>query len=123
MSNVVGDVDNMFKDFVPMQLACLRKYTDLIPGTKKTVDTLRSDFGLKIGSTTGFLKNMVDILLEDAKKQGYQPDASVAGRFFAENKAKEYVINSRHFYTRWINCLQLMTLLFLAHPSRRLRGS
>ena len=80
----------MFKDFVPMQLACLRKYTDLIPGTKETVDTLRSDFGLKIGSTTGFLKNMVDILLEDAKKQGYQPDASVAGRFYAENKAKEY---------------------------------
>lgn len=74
-----GDVDNMFRDFVPMQLACLRKYTDLIPGTKETVNTLRSEFGLKIGSTTGFLKNMVDILLEDAKKQGYQPDASVAG--------------------------------------------
>lgn len=74
-----GDVDNMFKDFVPMQLGCLRKYTDLIPGTAETVNTLRSEFGLKIGSTTGFLKNMVDILLEDAKKQGYQPDSSVAG--------------------------------------------
>lgn len=76
-----GDVDNMFKDFVPMQLGCLRKYTGLIPGAAETVNTLRSEFGLKIGSTTGFLKNMVDILLEDAKKQGYQPDSSVAGRF------------------------------------------
>ena len=71
----------MFKDFVPMQLGCLRKYTELIPGTVDTVNTLRSEFGLKIGSTTGFLKNMVDILLEDAKKQGYQPDSSVAGRY------------------------------------------
>ena len=34
---------------------------------------------MKIGCTTGFYKSMVDILLEDAKKQGYVPDASVAG--------------------------------------------
>ena len=34
---------------------------------------------MKIGSTTGFTKSMVDVLLEDAKKQGYVPDASVAG--------------------------------------------
>ena len=80
MISFSGDVDRMFKDFVPMQLGCLKKYTDLIPGTAETVKTLRSEFGLKIGSTTGFLKSMVDVLLEDAKKQGYQPDASVAGR-------------------------------------------
>ncbi|WAR11467.1 PHNX-like protein [Mya arenaria] len=60
-----GDVDNMFKDFVPMQLGCLRKYTDLIPGT--------------IGSSTGFVRSMVDILLEEGKKQGFHPDCTVAG--------------------------------------------
>ncbi|KAL3854830.1 hypothetical protein ACJMK2_014073 [Sinanodonta woodiana] len=74
-----SDVDNMFKDFVPMQLSCLRQYTELIPGTTKSVDTLKKEFKLKIGCTTGFLKSMVDVLLEDAKKQGYVPDASVAG--------------------------------------------
>lgn len=74
-----GDVDNMFKDFVPMQLECLRKYTTLIPKTAETVNVLRNDFGVKIGSTTGFLRSMVAILLEDAKKQGYVPDSSVAG--------------------------------------------
>ncbi len=74
-----GDVDNMFKDFVPMQLDCLRKYTDLIPGCVESINTLRSEFNMKIGSTTGFLKSMVDILLEEAKKQGYEPDSSVAG--------------------------------------------
>ena len=74
-----GDVDNMFKDFVPMQLGCLRRYTDLIPGTAETVKQLRGEFSLKIGSTTGFLKSMVDVLLEEAAKQGYVPDSSVAG--------------------------------------------
>jgi len=74
-----GDVDKMFADFVPMQLGCLRKYTDLIPGTVQAVRQLRDEFNVKIGHTTGFLSSMVDVLLEDAKKQGYVPDASVAG--------------------------------------------
>lgn len=74
-----GDVDNMFKDFVPMQLACLRTYTDLIPGTADAVNTLKKEFKCKIGSTTGFLRSMVDVLVEDANKQGYYPDVTVAG--------------------------------------------
>ena len=73
------DVDDLFKDFVPMQLECLSKYTTLIPGAADTVNTLRNEYNVKIGSTTGFTKVMVDVLLKDAKKQGYEPDISVAG--------------------------------------------
>ncbi len=73
-----GDVDRMFADFVPMQLECLRQYTSLLPGVAETTQRLQKD-GIKIGSSTGFVRSMVDILEEDAKKQGYTPDASVAG--------------------------------------------
>ena len=73
-----GDVDRMFADFVPMQLECLRQYTGLLPGVAETSQRLQKD-GIKIGSSTGFVRSMVDILEEDAKKQGYTPDASVAG--------------------------------------------
>ena len=73
-----GDVDRMFDDFVPMQLDCLREYTTLLPGVAETLQTLQGQ-GIKIGSTTGFVRSMVDILEEDAAKQGYTPDASVAG--------------------------------------------
>jgi phosphonoacetaldehyde hydrolase len=73
-----GDVDRMFADFVPMQLECLRRYTTLLPGVAETTQKLQKE-GIKIGSTTGFLRSMVDILEEDAKKQGYTPDSSVAG--------------------------------------------
>lgn len=66
----------MFADFVPMQLECLRQYTGLLPGVAETTQKFQ-DQGIKIGSTTGFV--MVDILEEEAKKQGYVPDASVAG--------------------------------------------
>ena len=74
-----GDVDRMFADFVPMQLECLRQYTGLLPGVAETTQRLQKDYGIKIGSSTGFVRSMVDILEEDAKKQGYTPDASVAG--------------------------------------------
>lgn len=73
-----GNVDKMFADFVPMQLECLRRYTTLLPGVAETTQKLQKD-GIKIGSSTGFVRSMVDILEEDAKKQGYVPDASVAG--------------------------------------------
>jgi phosphonoacetaldehyde hydrolase len=72
------DVDRMFADFVPMQLDCLRKYTTLLPGVAETTQRMQRD-GLKLGSTTGFVRSMVDILEADARKQGYVPDASVAG--------------------------------------------
>ncbi len=73
-----AEVDAMFTDFVPMQLECLREYTALLPGVAETTQKLQAE-GIKIGSSTGFLRAMVDILEEDAKKQGYVPDASVAG--------------------------------------------
>ena len=71
-------VDAMFADFVPMQLACLRQYTTLLPHVAEVVKKFQKD-GIKIGSSTGFVRSMVDILEADAKKQGYVPDASVAG--------------------------------------------
>ncbi|MCG6859367.1 MAG: phosphonoacetaldehyde hydrolase [Salaquimonas sp.] len=73
-----ADVDMMFADFVPAQLDCLRKYTDLLPGVAEVTQRLQKQ-GIKIGSTTGFTRSMVDILEEEAAKQGYKPDSSVAG--------------------------------------------
>ena len=72
------DVAAMFDHFVPTQIACLRKYTALLPGVAEVCKRLQSQ-GLKLGVSTGFVRSMVDILEEEAKKQGFVPDASVAG--------------------------------------------
>ncbi len=73
-----SDVDKMFADFVPAQVACLPQYTDLLPGTAEVTQRLQKD-GIKLGVSTGFLRVMVDVLLEAAIKQGFRPDATVAG--------------------------------------------
>jgi phosphonoacetaldehyde hydrolase len=70
------DVDRMFADFVPLQLECLSEYSALIPGTLETVAALRAR-GIKIGSTTGYLRDMMEINLRDGKQQGYDPDSTV----------------------------------------------
>lgn len=70
------DVEEMFRDFIPLQLACLADYADLIPGTLEAVGEFRRR-GLKIGSTTGYTEEMTNVLAAEAKRRGYSPDATV----------------------------------------------
>lgn len=71
-----SDVEAMFADFVPLQLECLSEYSELIPGTLDVVKAIRKR-GCKIGSTTGYMTEMMKINLRDAAKQGYVPDSTV----------------------------------------------
>lgn len=73
------DIKEMYDDFVPVTLESLPKYSALIEGCANAMNILKNEFNMKIGCTTGFTSPMVDILLAEAKKQGYVPDASVAG--------------------------------------------
>ena len=79
------DVEQMFRDFVPLQLDCLAKYADLIPGTLEAVAEFRRR-GLKIGSTTGYTTEMMEVLQEEARKRGYVPDSSVCASQVPEGR-------------------------------------
>ncbi len=72
-----ADVDAMFAEFVPLQLACLANNAEPIPGCLDTVARLRAR-GIKIGSTTGFTREMMDVLLPETARRGYAPDTIVA---------------------------------------------
>jgi phosphonoacetaldehyde hydrolase len=72
-----ADVDDIYERFVPLQLSCLVEYSSLIPGVLDSVRRCR-DRGLKIGSTTGYTRAMLDVLLESSAKEGYRPDCSIA---------------------------------------------
>ena len=71
-----GDVDRLYQQFIPRQLDCLASYSRLIPGVADAVARLRAR-GLKVGSTTGYNRAMLDYLLEQAARQDYVPDAAV----------------------------------------------
>jgi phosphonoacetaldehyde hydrolase len=71
------DVERLFQAFIPLQLAALPNFLDVIPGVVPTVDGMRTR-GMKIGATTGYNVEMMGLCQEAAAKEGYVPDVSVA---------------------------------------------
>ena len=72
-----ADVDALFVDFVPLQVAGLPQYAGLLPGSAEACLYMQQELNLKLGSTTGFTRAMVDVLLDTAVKEGYTPDYTV----------------------------------------------
>lgn len=70
------DVRELFEAFIPLQMGCIEEYSDVIEGVPELVEKLRSA-GIRIGSTTGYTRPMLDCLLPKAARQGYVPDAIV----------------------------------------------
>ncbi|RBP17654.1 phosphonoacetaldehyde hydrolase [Roseiarcus fermentans] len=67
------DIDEIYRVFVPLNVEVVADYADLIPGTAETIARLRA-LGLKIGSTTGYTREIMAPLLPLAAEQGYTPD-------------------------------------------------
>lgn len=71
-----ADVDAMFAEFVPLQLSVLTRHADPVPGCLTAVAALRAR-GIRLGSTTGFTRAMMDVLAPEAARNGFAPDVIV----------------------------------------------
>jgi phosphonoacetaldehyde hydrolase len=71
-----ADIDRMYDEFLPLQLACLPSYSELIPGTLETAAALRAR-GVKIGTSTGYSRKLMDVVEAEARRRGFVPDAVV----------------------------------------------
>jgi phosphonoacetaldehyde hydrolase len=70
------DIQEMYSDFQPIQMRCLADYADLIPGTLEAVTALRLQ-GVRIGTTTGYFTEAMELIIKEAAWRGYQPDSNV----------------------------------------------
>jgi len=66
-------VERLFARFRELDRAVVARFTDLIPGAAKVAGDLRAR-GMKIGSSTGYNRDVMDTVLEAAARQGYSPD-------------------------------------------------
>ena len=71
------DVDELYSDFVPLQLRVIRDYSSLIPGTIEAAAEFRRR-GLKIGTTTGYDAEMAAAVAGEARKAGFEPECVVS---------------------------------------------
>ncbi|UJR10850.1 hypothetical protein I4U23_015038 [Adineta vaga] len=72
-----NDVNEIYKRFMPLQIAKVGEYSTLIPGALESIKALRK-LDLKIGSTSGYPKEVMDKLVPLAAHAGYSPDCIVA---------------------------------------------
>ncbi len=71
-----ADIDAIYADATRLQIDCLKDYADPIPGVLKTLAQLRQR-GIKIGSCTGYVTAMMDVLVPAAAAKGFAPDTWV----------------------------------------------
>jgi phosphonoacetaldehyde hydrolase len=70
------DVDDLYSKFLPLQKEILAANSHVIPGCVEAVAACRAR-GIRIGSSTGYTQELMDILTPLARSQGYEPDAMV----------------------------------------------
>jgi phosphonoacetaldehyde hydrolase len=70
------NIDGLFEQFIPLQTAVLKEYAEPIPSVIEATVELRKR-GVKIGSTTGYLRAMMATLAPIAAAYGYHLDCIV----------------------------------------------
>lgn len=71
-----ADIDAVYAVFVPKNTAVAASYATLIPGAAEIAAQLKAE-GLKIGSTTGYTREIMAKILPEAERQGFAPDSLV----------------------------------------------
>lgn len=80
-----ADVDRIYEVFVPMNVDVIPDFADMIPGALDAVSALRGR-GLKIGSTTGYNREIMERLVPIARDLGYAPDNLVCAGDLAHGR-------------------------------------
>ncbi|MEZ6063833.1 MAG: phosphonoacetaldehyde hydrolase [Planctomycetaceae bacterium] len=86
-----ADIDAMYDDFLPLQKQTLHHHSKLIDGVPELVDWCRSR-GLKIGSSTGYTRELLQIVTAAAAEQGYVPDCSLGSEDAPKGRPAPFLI-------------------------------
>lgn len=71
-----ADVQSMYEEFLPLQKRVLLQGSEVIPGIVDAVAALRAH-GIRIGSTTGYTRELMAVVAPAAAAQGYAPEAII----------------------------------------------
>jgi phosphonoacetaldehyde hydrolase len=86
-----ADIDRVYQRFVPLQLECLSEYSAVIEGVPEAAERARSR-GLRIGSTTGYTRAMLDLLIALSAREGFIPDSSVSPEDAGAGRPQPFMI-------------------------------
>lgn len=84
------DIDRMYAAATPLQIEVLPTYTHMIDGVLDVVARLRGR-GIKVGSTSGYNRAMLDVCAGLAAAQGYVPDCAIAADEVTEGRPAPFL--------------------------------
>ncbi len=79
------DIDALYGVFVPKNVSVAADYADVIPGVAEVVRALRAE-GVRIGSSTGYTREIMARIAPRAAEQGFAPDSLVCTGDTAEGR-------------------------------------
>ncbi len=79
------DIDALYDVFLPKNVSVAADYADVIPGVAAVVKALRAE-GVKIGSSTGYTREIMARIVPRAAEQGFAPDSLVCTGDTAEGR-------------------------------------
>jgi phosphonoacetaldehyde hydrolase len=80
-----ADIDQLYDVFVPLNTEVVADFCTLIPGALDMAKAVRAR-GMKLGSTTGYVRPIMERVLPLAAAQGYQPDNLVCAGDLADGR-------------------------------------
>lgn len=84
-------IEAMYNDFLPLQKKTLGNHSQMIEGVCETINWCREQ-GLKIGSTTGYTRELLQIVAAAAAEQGYVPDCALGVEDAPAGRPAPYLI-------------------------------
>lgn len=72
-----ADIDAIHAEFEKLQAECVVRHSDVIPGCADAIAACR-ERGLKIGSSTGYPRHLLELVADRARSEGYEPDVMLS---------------------------------------------
>lgn len=85
------DIERMYKKFLPLQKSVLSQHSDMIPGA---IDAFNwcLDHAIKVGSSTGYTRELMEVVLPIANAAGYSPEVVLCAEDAPQGRPAPWLI-------------------------------
>lgn len=86
-----SNIDRLYEQFLPLQKQVLAQHCDVIPGVADVVAECRRR-GMKIGSSTGYTRELMEVVTPLARAGGYEPDVVLCAEDAPQGRPAPWLI-------------------------------
>ncbi len=84
------DIQRMYSRLEPLMVETIARYSAPLPGLLDFVAHCRAH-GIRIGSSTGYTRPIMEVLMEEAARKGYRPDCVVTSSEVPEGRPAPFM--------------------------------